>query len=135
MQQAFAFIPSDLRARALSLAYLRREGRIDASGARVDSQDRYLTEALQSLDFVGKRAVQIGCNNARELLSLAALGIRPAAGIDQSSGFLAQARQLAEATGVVPRLIEADVYDLPDDLASRKSSRTRRQSRMRGDSH
>jgi SAM-dependent methyltransferase len=80
--------------------------------------DPRLTAVLRSLDFAGKHAVQIGCNNARELLSLAALGIKPEVGIDQSSGFLAQARQLADAAGLAPRLIEADVYDLPDDLGT-----------------
>ncbi|WP_444459832.1 class I SAM-dependent methyltransferase [Rhodobacter capsulatus] len=43
------------------------------------------------------------------------LGIRPALGIDQA-GRSAQARQLAEAAGLAPRLVEADIYDLPPDL-------------------
>lgn len=80
--------------------------------------DAPLTETLRGLDLVGKSAVQIGCNNARELLSLVSLGIRPAAGIDQSAAFLAQARRLAEAAGASPRLVEADVYDLPADLGT-----------------
>lgn len=78
--------------------------------------DPHLTSVLRALDLSGKSAVQIGCNNARELLSLAALGIEPAAGIDQSSAFLAQARQLADAAGLSPQLVEADVYDLPAAL-------------------
>jgi SAM-dependent methyltransferase len=80
--------------------------------------DQELTDAIRALGLEGKSAVQIGCNNARELLSLASLGIRPAAGIDQSGAFLAQARLLAQAAGLDPRLIEADIYDLPQDVGT-----------------
>ena len=78
--------------------------------------DHCLTATLTALGVEGRSAVQIGCNNARELLSLAALGACPALGIDQSAAFLAQAARLAAATGLSPRLVEADVYDLPQDL-------------------
>lgn len=78
--------------------------------------DPCLTAVLHRLGLAGKSAAQIGCNNARELLSLASLGIRPALGIDQAGAFLAQARQLAKAAGLAPRLVEADIYDLPPDL-------------------
>ncbi|WP_375687500.1 class I SAM-dependent methyltransferase [Pseudooceanicola sp. LIPI14-2-Ac024] len=78
--------------------------------------DTHLTSILDGLALEGKSAVQIGCNNARELLSLAVLGIRPALGIDQSLAFLAQARTLADAAGMDLRLLEADIYDLPGDV-------------------
>lgn len=78
--------------------------------------DPCLTSTLVGLDLKGKSAVQIGCNNARELISLASLGIRPELGIDQAGGFLFQARQLADAAGLKPRLLEADIYDLPSGV-------------------
>lgn len=78
--------------------------------------DRHLTAILRGLDLSGKSAVQIGCNNARELISLAALGIQPELGIDQAPGFLVQARKLADAAGLDLRLLEADIYDLPVGL-------------------
>lgn len=79
--------------------------------------DPDLTAILRGLaPDEGRTAVQIGCNNARELLSLAALGITPAAGIDQSAAFLAQGARLAAASGHAPRLVEADIYALPHDL-------------------
>lgn len=78
--------------------------------------DPFLTAKLEKLGLSGKSAVQIGCNNARELISLASLGIRPKMGIDQASGFLAQARQLADAAGLDLQLLEADVYDLPSGV-------------------
>lgn len=68
--------------------------------------DPFLTTILEGLDLKGESAVQIGCNNARELISLASLGIRPEMGIDQASGFLAQAKQLADAAGLNIQLLE-----------------------------
>lgn len=78
--------------------------------------DAYLNATLSDLGVEGQRAVQIGCNNARELLSLAALGARPVLGIDQSAAFLAQGAQLAAAARLSPRLLAANVYELPDGL-------------------
>ncbi|AQS50296.1 SAM-dependent methyltransferase (plasmid) [Thioclava nitratireducens] len=78
--------------------------------------DPFLTATLEGLDLKGKSAVQIGCNNARELISLASLGILPEMGIDQASGFLAQAKKLADAAGLDLRLLEADIYELPSDV-------------------
>lgn len=78
--------------------------------------DACLTRTLDELDIRGLNCAQVGCNNARELLSLAALGGRPALGIDQSSAFLAQGEQLAAAAGLAPRLVAADIYALPEGL-------------------
>lgn len=78
--------------------------------------DDCLTKTILDLNIEGKRAVQIGCNNARELLSLASFGAEPALGLDISSEFLAQGAKLAEIAGLNPRLVEADIYNLPDDL-------------------
>jgi SAM-dependent methyltransferase len=80
--------------------------------------DRELTEAIRALGLAGKSAVQVGCNNARELLSLASPGIQPSLGIDQSGAFLEQARTLAQAAGLQPRLVEADIYDLKEDVGT-----------------
>lgn len=78
--------------------------------------DETLVGLLSGLDLPVDAAVQVGCNNARELLSLAALGLRPALGIDQSGAFLDQARRLCAASGLSPKLVEADIYELPDGL-------------------
>ncbi|WP_158968005.1 class I SAM-dependent methyltransferase [Chachezhania sediminis] len=78
--------------------------------------DEHLTGIVGGLGLDGGSAVQICCNNARELLSLASLGLRPALGIDISAGFLDQGRKLAEAAGLSPRLVASDVYSLPQDL-------------------
>ncbi len=78
--------------------------------------DECLIATLSEQGITGRSAVQVGCNNARELLSLAALGAHPSLGLDQSAAFLAQGAQLATQTGLNPRLVEADVYDLPEGL-------------------
>lgn len=80
--------------------------------------DTCLAETLGALDLSGKRAVQIGCNNGRELLSLAQYGAVPVAGIDQSGAFLAQARILSEAAKLTPEWIEANVYELPPNMCA-----------------
>lgn len=78
--------------------------------------DETLTATLSGLQPHGKRVVQIGCNNGRELLSTAAVGAIPALGIDQSAAFLEQARQLADIAGADCRFLCADVYALPADV-------------------
>lgn len=81
--------------------------------------DQTLTDTLTALAPAGKRAVQIGCNNGRELLSLRALGAIPTLGIDQSAGFLAQAEQLARQAGEGGcQFLCADIYALPADVAA-----------------
>lgn len=78
--------------------------------------DGTVTALLRKYNVEGRRAVQIGCNNARELISLASLGGVPMLGIDQSTSFLAQGRELAESAGLEIKLLEADIYDLPENV-------------------
>ncbi len=78
--------------------------------------DPTLTQTLAALHPAHRRAVQIGCNNGRELLSLASLGAVPALGMDQSAGFLKQAESLARIAGLSPQFLCADIYDLPSDV-------------------
>ncbi|MGJ8572334.1 MAG: class I SAM-dependent methyltransferase [Hoeflea sp.] len=65
------------------------------------------------------RAVQIGCNNGRETLSMLALGAVTVTGIDQSDAFLVQAEELRSVSPHVEkaRFVCADVYALPGDLS------------------
>ena len=83
--------------------------------------DPVITRVLNENGVSGARAVQIGCNNGRETLSMLALGASHATGIDQSDAFLAQAEELRAASphGGNARFIRANVYDLPEDLAGR----------------
>lgn len=80
--------------------------------------DKCLTSTLQDIGIKGRNAVQIGCNNARELLSLASLGAAPALGIDQSPSFLNQGQKLSQIVGCFPRLLEANIYDLPKKIGT-----------------
>lgn len=89
-----------------------------AAQPRFSVLDAELTKTIQSLGLEGKSAAQVGCNNARELLSLASLGILPSVGIDQSGAFLEQGCILAQTAGLDPHLIEANIYDLPEDVGA-----------------
>lgn len=78
--------------------------------------DATLTDTLTQIGVKGRRTVQIGCNNGRELLSLPALGAVPALGLDQSAAFLDQARRLAKLAGSDCAFTCANIYDLPDTV-------------------
>ena len=77
--------------------------------------DPHISAVLRGLTLQGKSAVQIGCNNGRELLSLSAFGARPRLGIDQSAGFIAQGKRLATAANSDCAFLCANIYDLPPD--------------------
>ena len=77
--------------------------------------DPTLTAALTRIGLRGKRVVQIGCNNGREILSCLSLGAAEGRGLDQSEAFLAQGRHLAARAGLTCRFLCADIYALPPD--------------------
>ena len=79
------------------------------------SFDDDMRATLQSVGVAGKRAIQLGCNNGRETLSLRNLGATRSVGIDASAGFLAHGRELLRLAGAENdvELVEADVYELP----------------------
>lgn len=87
-------------------------GFADPSYSRFDST---LTNALIKAGVQGAKAVQVGCNNGREVLSLCALGASECWGIDQSAAFLAQAETLKAVSGHAATFLEADIYALPPD--------------------
>ncbi|MFW0757712.1 class I SAM-dependent methyltransferase [Pseudomonas sp. H11T01] len=95
-------------------AHLSAVGRADFS-----CLDQTITSLLLSVGVDGKDVVQLGCNNGRESLSLFALGARSVVGIDQSSAFLDQARELASHSPHEPEFIEADIHCLSPALHSR----------------
>ncbi|MGC1494586.1 MAG: class I SAM-dependent methyltransferase [Sulfitobacter sp.] len=75
--------------------------------------DDIMTAALLASNIKGARAVQIGCNNGREVLSACALGATEVWGIDQSAAFLTQAAILSDLSTHTAHFLEADIYDLP----------------------
>ncbi len=78
--------------------------------------DDTMSATLREIGVEGRRAVQIACNNGRELLSLPTFGAVPGLGIDISDDFLTQARKLAEIAGLDCEFLRADIYDLPTDV-------------------
>lgn len=81
--------------------------------------DPTLTSVLLQVGIQGRDAVQLGCNNGRESLSLYGLGARSVVGVDQSDAFLAQAAELASRSPHAPEFIEADVHHLPERVLGR----------------
>lgn len=81
--------------------------------------DPTITGLLQQVGVAGKDVVQLCCNNGRESLSLFGLGARSVVGVDQSSAFLQQARELASASPHNPEFIESDIHQLPQRLLQR----------------
>lgn len=77
--------------------------------------DPTITTALAQMQLTDKSVVQVGCNNGREVLSLPAFGVKNALGIDQSSGFIEQARELGEIAQKPTDFLCADIYNLPPD--------------------
>ncbi len=77
--------------------------------------DPTLTKAMRRIGLDGKRIVQIGCNNGREILSCLSLGASEGLGIDQSDAFLAQGRHLAARAGLTCKFLCSDIYALPPD--------------------
>ena len=65
-----------------------------------------------AIGIEGKDVAQLGCNNARELLSVKKAGAGRCVGFDLSENFLEQGRQLAEASGQPLELVCASVYDI-----------------------
>lgn len=92
------------------------EWKAAAAGPGFTVLDASLTGTLTALEPGGRTVGQLCCNNARELLSTAALGACPLWGVDGSAAFLAQGAELARLSGQAPRLICADIYDLPADI-------------------
>jgi SAM-dependent methyltransferase len=75
--------------------------------------DTTMTRALTKMKLSGKSAVQIGCNNGREALSLPAFGMKSVLGIDQSGSFIDQAHELGEIAQKPVNFLCADIYNLP----------------------
>ena len=75
--------------------------------------DALETRTLQDIGLAGKSVAQICCNNGRELLSVKNLGAGRCVGFDISEGFIAQARQLAEAGGIEAEFLATDIYRIP----------------------
>jgi len=75
--------------------------------------DATISDALRALEPAGKSVVQIGCNNGREVFSLASFDVKNALGIDQSADFIAQAQELKNTAPQPADFLCADIYNLP----------------------
>ncbi|MGI9404948.1 MAG: class I SAM-dependent methyltransferase [Hyphomicrobiaceae bacterium] len=67
---------------------------------------------LHSLGVAGKDVAQLCCNNGRELLSVKNIGAARCVGFDGAAGFVEQARELADASGIDCTFVCTDIYDI-----------------------
>jgi len=81
--------------------------------------DATITNLLETVGVAKKDITQIGCNNGRECISLMGMGAKSVVGVDQSTEFLDQARELGERSVHETKFVEADVYNLPPELTGR----------------
>jgi SAM-dependent methyltransferase len=74
-------------------------------------------ESAEIGDVRGKSLVHLQCHFGLDTLSLARRGAQ-ATGLDFSANALAQARALAQETGIAARFVESNVYDAPAALGA-----------------
>jgi len=91
------------------------EGFRDPAFTTFDAVERAV---YASIAVEGKRALQVCCNNGRELLSLVRLGAAGGVGVDLAEGNLDAGRRLARAAGLqdVVRFVQGDALELPEGL-------------------
>jgi len=79
------------------------------------SFDGEILATLQRVGVEGKHIIQLGCNNARETLSLRNMGATRCVGVDASAEFIAHGREIVSiaAADDEDELVNADIYDLP----------------------
>lgn len=77
-----------------------------------------LVVALETIGVAGKSAIQLCCNNAKDLLSVKRMGAGRCVGLDASAPFVEQGRELIEVAGLQDSmaLIVGDLYGTGDDL-------------------
>lgn len=65
-----------------------------------------------AIGLAGRDVAQLGCNNARELLSVKKAGANRCVGFDLAEKMLEQGRQLSEASGQHLELVCTSIYDI-----------------------
>lgn len=80
---------------------------------------RDILDALLEVGIADKHVAHLCCNNGSETLSLRNLGAARCVGVDAAEEFLEHGREMIRIAdaGDAVELIQADVYDLPPELA------------------
>ncbi len=118
------YVEANRRAWDEAAPYHRRHAQFDELlagfvGPGFSCLDETMTERLLALGVAGRDVAQICCNNGRELLSVKNLGAGRCVGFDLSTGFLDQARELAQVGGLEAEFVQGDVYGIPADYDAR----------------
>ena len=100
---------------AWTVAHTDSDHHADVAAVRSGGLSLRGIERAELGDVVGKRVLHLQCNMGADTLSLARMGAI-VTGVDISDAAIAQARQLADETGLPARFVRSDVYALPDAL-------------------
>ena len=96
-------------------AYVRRL-REEIAAPDFTTFDDVERRIFAEINLTDKDVIQLACNNGRELISIKKAGAHRCVGIDISDAFIAQAEELAIATGVDVTFVRSDVYDTPSEF-------------------
>ena len=81
--------------------------------------DDVLISELEKINFSGKTIAQLPCNNGRELLSLMRFGAKEAVGFDISDVAIAEAKQLAEISGLNAKFERINILEINEKYNNR----------------
>jgi 2-polyprenyl-3-methyl-5-hydroxy-6-metoxy-1,4-benzoquinol methylase len=86
----------------------------DGNFSTFDETEKKIFETQISVNK--KRIIQIGCNNGIEIIYLKKLGAERCVGLDISSEFIVQAKQLALASEQIVEFICDDIFKIHEDF-------------------
>ena len=92
------------------------ENHIRLKGEKFAFFNADMKRELEKIDFQGKTIAQFCCNNGRELLSMANLGIGAGTGFDIAENIIEQARDTAVKAGIDNcSFIACNILDIPEN--------------------
>lgn len=100
---------------AWTVAHADSDHHADVAAVRAGGLSLRGVERAELGDVAGKTVLHLQCNMGADTLSWARLGAT-VTGVDISDAAIAQARRLADETGLPARFIRSDVYALPGAL-------------------
>ena len=81
--------------------------------------DSYALNIFQKISIQGKDAIQLCCNNGREILSIKNMGAGRCVGFDLSDAFILQAKELAQAGGIDCEFYQGDANRIPQEFEAK----------------
>lgn len=90
----------------------------EVSQSKFTTFDEVERKVFSAIGLEGRDVAQLGCNNARELISVKKSGANRCVGFDLSENVLEQGRQLSEASGQRVELVCTSVYNIDESYTN-----------------